>query len=76
LTQPFSVKLSRRPFSQVLCDFSFKTVTFSTSADPGRNDLDEQKSGDDRENNEQIEIFFRHLSLRFSKKEEQCRDRY
>jgi hypothetical protein len=52
--------LSRRPFSQVLCDFSFKTVTFSTPANPGHNDPDEQKTGDDRESNEQIEEFFGH----------------
>src|SRR5262249_38992723 len=41
----FSVKLSRRSFSQMLCDFSFKATTFSKPADPGRNDLDEQKTG-------------------------------
>jgi hypothetical protein len=29
-------------------------------ANPGHNDLDEQKTGYDGQNNEQIEIFFRH----------------
>jgi hypothetical protein len=47
-------------FSQVRCDFAFKTATFSTPTDPGRNNLDEQKNSDDGESNEQIEIFFRH----------------
>jgi hypothetical protein len=47
-----SVKLSGRLFSQVLCDFSLKTATFSTPADPGRSDLDEQKNSDYGENNE------------------------
>src|SRR5262249_40953686 len=60
LLNPFSVKLSRRSFSQMLCDFSFKATTFSKPSDPGRNDLDEQKTGEDGENNKQIEIFFRH----------------
>jgi hypothetical protein len=55
-----SVKLARRPFSQVLCDFSFKTATSSTPANPGGSDLDEQKTGDDGEKDEQIEIYFRH----------------
>jgi hypothetical protein len=36
----------------VLCDFAFKTATFSPPADPGRNDLDEQKNSDDGENND------------------------
>jgi hypothetical protein len=68
--------LSRRPFAQVLCDFSFQTAALLTPANPGHNDLDEQKTGDDGQNNEQIKIFFRHFSLRFGKKTEQCRDRY
>jgi hypothetical protein len=43
------------------CDFSFKAATFSKPADPGRNDLDEQKTCENGENNKkQIEIFFRH----------------
>ena len=44
----------------MLCDFSFKTATFSKPADPGRNDLDEQKTDNDRENNDEIEIVVRH----------------
>jgi hypothetical protein len=52
--------LSRRPFAQVLCDFSFQTAALSTPANPGHNDLDEQKTGYDGQNNEQIKIFFRH----------------
>ena len=32
---------------------------------PGHDDLDEQKTGYDGQNNEQIKISFRHLSLRF-----------
>jgi hypothetical protein len=44
---------------------------------PRSNELDEQKPADDRQQSkEQIEEFFRHLSLRFAKKVEQCRDRY
>jgi hypothetical protein len=80
----FLVELSRRPFSQVLCDFSLKTPTFSMPANPGRSDLDEQKSCDDGENNEQIEIFFRHcpcVSVRrqsnaetATKRAKNCRD--
>jgi hypothetical protein len=52
--------LSRRLFAQVLCDFSFQTAALSAPANPGYNDPDEQKTGDDGQNNEQIKIFFRH----------------
>jgi hypothetical protein len=44
----------------VLRDFSFKTATFSMLTNPGRSDLDENKNSDDEENNDQIEILFRH----------------
>jgi len=61
LAQPASVILSRRPFAQVLSDFSFQTAALSTPANPGHNDLDEQKTGDDgQQSKEQIEEFFRH----------------
>src|SRR5262249_25151419 len=52
--------LSRRPLAQVRCDFSFQSAALSTPANPGHNDLDEQKTGEDGQNNEQIKIFFRH----------------
>jgi hypothetical protein len=52
--------LSHRPFAQVLSDFSFQTAALSTPANPGHNDLDEQKTGYDGQNSEQIKIFFRH----------------
>jgi hypothetical protein len=60
LAQPASVILSRRPFAQVLSDFSFQTAALSTPGNPGRNDLDKQKTGYDGQNNEQIKISFRH----------------
>jgi len=52
--------LSRRPFAQVLYDFSFQTTALSTPANPGHNDLDEQKPDDDGESNKQIKVFFGH----------------
>jgi hypothetical protein len=59
-SNPLSVILSRRPFAQVLCDFPFQTPALSVPTNPGSNDPDEQKTGDDGQNNEQIKIFFRH----------------
>jgi hypothetical protein len=68
--------LSRRPFAQVLCDFSFQTAALSTPANPVHNDLDEQKTGDDGQNKEQIKIFFRHCPCLSVKETEQCQCRY
>jgi hypothetical protein len=47
-----------------------------TPANPGHNDLDEQKTGDDGQNNEQIKIFFRHCPCLSVKETEQCQCRY
>jgi hypothetical protein len=69
---PFSVILTHRPFAQVLCDFSFRTTALSTPANPGHNDLDEQETGDEGQNQEQIKIFFRHCPWLSVKEIEQC----
>jgi hypothetical protein len=71
-----SVILSRRPFARVLCDFSFQTTALSTPANPGHNDLDEQETGDEGQNQEQIKIFFRHCPWLSMKEIEQCLGRY
>jgi hypothetical protein len=76
LAQPASVILSSRPFAQVLSDFSFQTAALSMPANPGHDDLDEQKPGDDGQSKEQIKELFGHRLLRFSSTIEQCRDRY
>jgi hypothetical protein len=60
----------------VLCDFSFQTVALSAPANPGHNDPDEQKSGDDGQYNEQIKIFFRHCPWLSLKEIEQRQCRY
>jgi hypothetical protein len=52
------------------------TAVVSTPANPGPNDLDEQKTGDDGQNNEQIKIFFRHCPCLPMKETEQCQCRY
>jgi hypothetical protein len=68
--------LSHRPFAHVLCDFSFQTTALSTPANPGHNDLEEQETGDEGQNQEQIKIFFRHCPWLSMKEIEQCRCRY
>jgi hypothetical protein len=75
-SNPPSVILSRRPFAQVLRDLSFQTAALSMPANPGHNELDEQKTGDEGQNNEQIKIFFRHCPCLPLKEIEQCRCRY
>lgn len=56
----FSVIVPRSPFAQVLSNFSFQTKALSIPANPRHDDPDEPKPGEDGENDEQIEIFFRH----------------
>src|SRR6266481_9449454 len=56
----FQLFLLRRPFTEVLCDSSFYTEALLTPTNPGLNDPDEQKTGYDGQNNEQIKISFRH----------------
>src|SRR6266446_7152965 len=56
----FQLFLLRRPFAEVLCDSSFYTAALLTPTNPGLNDPDEQKTGYDGQNNEQIKISFRH----------------
>jgi hypothetical protein len=52
------------------------TAVVSTPPILGPNDLDEQKTGDDGQNNEQIRIFFRHCPCLSVKEIEQCQCRY
>jgi hypothetical protein len=54
----------------------FQTAVLSTPANPGHNDLDEQETGDEGQNQEQIKIFFRHCPWLSMKEIEQCRCRY
>jgi hypothetical protein len=54
----------------------FQKAALSTPANPGHNELDEQKTGDDGQNNEQIKIFFRHCPCLSVKETEQCQCRY
>jgi hypothetical protein len=45
-------------------------------ANSGHNELDEQKTGDEGQNNEQIKISFRHCPCLSVKEIEQCQCRY
>jgi hypothetical protein len=47
-------------FAQELCKQLFYAAAFSMLCNSGPEAPDEQKTDDDRENNDQIEIFFRH----------------
>jgi hypothetical protein len=75
LTQTHFAFLSHRPFAQVLEDFSFQTAALLTPPNPCHNDPDEQKTGDDEQNKEQIKVFLRHCPCLPEKEIEQCQCR-